>query len=101
MMEKNSKTMTKVTIFYLFFKNGNIIELNIKIFAGESGLEKEDEEDKHGPSYIELRAEAAIHAKLRAETFMKAAQARGQKQWEVAQYYTQQVNYGSYGLSCV
>ena len=42
--------------------------------------------------YIELRAEATLHAKQRAENFMKAAHARGNKQWEVAQYYSQQVS---------
>ena len=50
------------------------------------------DEDKHQPSYIELRAEAALHAKLRAECFMKAAHARSKKQYEVAQYYAQQVS---------
>ena len=43
------------------------------------------------PSYDELRAEAALHAKLRAENFQKAAKARGQKQWEVAQFFAQKV----------
>lgn len=42
--------------------------------------------------YLELRAEAALHAKLRAESFMKAAHARSKKQYEVAQYYAQQVS---------
>ena len=50
-----------------------------------------NKESQHQQAYIELRAEAALHAKLRAENFMKAAHARGQKQWEVAQYYAHQV----------
>ena len=41
--------------------------------------------------YDGLRAEAALHAKLRAESFQKAAMARSKKQAEVAQYYAQQV----------
>lgn len=42
------------------------------------------------PSYNNLRAEAALHAKLRAENFQKAAHARSKKQWELASYYAQQ-----------
>ena len=41
--------------------------------------------------YNDLRAEAAIHAKLRAEAFQKAAEARGRKQGELAMHYAQQV----------
>ena len=41
--------------------------------------------------YDSLRAEAALHAKLRAEFFQKAAVARSKKQTDVAQYYAQQV----------
>jgi NEDD4-binding protein 2 len=41
------------------------------------------------PSYDDLRAEAALHAKLRSEAFQKAAGARSQKQGEVALYYAQ------------
>jgi NEDD4-binding protein 2 len=50
------------------------------------------DEDQHQILYLELRAEAALHAKLRAESFMKAAHARSKKQYEVAQYYAQQVS---------
>ena len=44
------------------------------------------------PSYNNLRAEAALHAKLRAENFQKAAHARSKKQWELASYYAQQAS---------
>ena len=44
------------------------------------------------PSYNDLRAEAAVHAKLRAENFQKAAHARSKKQFQVAVYYAQQVS---------
>ncbi len=50
------------------------------------------EEDDYQPSYDELRAEAALHAKLRAESFQKAAKAHGQKQYSLAQFYAQQVS---------
>ena len=50
------------------------------------------DEDEHQVLYLGLRAEAALHAKLRAENFMKAAHARSKKQYEVAQYYAQQVS---------
>lgn len=43
------------------------------------------------PSYEDIRAEAAIHAKLRAESFQKAAEARSKKQGELAMFYAQQV----------
>lgn len=43
------------------------------------------------PGYDDLRAEAALHAKLRTEAFKKAAMARSRKQGDVAQYYAQQV----------
>ena len=51
--------------------------------------------------YLELRAEAALHAKLRAENFMKAAHARSKKQYEVAQYYAQQVSGCSHSYNYV
>lgn len=47
--------------------------------------------DENSDSYDNLRAEAALHAKLRAESFQKAAKAHGQKQFQLAQYYAQQV----------
>ena len=50
------------------------------------------DEDQHQILYLELRVEAALHAKLRAESFMKAAHARSKKQYKVAQYYAQQVS---------
>ena len=43
------------------------------------------------PSYRDLRAEATLHAKLRAEAFQKAAHARSMKQGQIASYYAQQV----------
>ena len=43
-------------------------------------------------SYDDLRAEAALHANLRAEAFHKAAHARSRKQGEIATYYAQQVS---------
>lgn len=51
----------------------------------------EESEVDYEPSYDELRAEASVHAKLRAESFQKAAQAHRQKQFALAQYYAQQV----------
>lgn len=42
--------------------------------------------------YDDLRAEAAIHAKLRAEAFQKAAEARSRNEGQVAWHYAQQVN---------
>ena len=62
------------------------------VCAAAAGLQTVDDEKEEQTSYLELRAEAALHAKLRAENFMKAAHARGRKQWEVAQYYAQQVS---------
>ena len=53
---------------------------------------QELDEDQHQILYLELRAEAALHTKLRAENFMKAAHVRSKKQYEVAQYYAQQVS---------
>lgn len=44
------------------------------------------------PSYDDLRAEAALHAKLRAESFQKAAHARSKKQYQLAVYYAQEVS---------
>ena len=41
--------------------------------------------------YSDLRAEAAVHAQLRAEAFQKAARARAGKQGEVAMHYAKQV----------
>ncbi len=49
------------------------------------------EDMDYEPSYDELRSEANVHAKLRAENFQKAAQAHGKKQFELAQYYAQLV----------
>ena len=46
------------------------------------------------PSYNDMRAEAAVHAKMRAESFQKAAHARTKKQFQVALYYAQQVSEG-------
>jgi len=43
------------------------------------------------PTYEELRAEAALHAKLRAETFQKAASAHAKKQYDLASFYARQV----------
>ena len=43
--------------------------------------------------YSDLRAEAAVHAQLRAEAFQKAAKARGEKQGELAMHYAQQVHH--------
>ena len=43
------------------------------------------------PSYDDLRAEAALHAKLRSEAFQKAARARSLRQGEVAVYYALKV----------
>ena len=61
------------------------------LVAAASSLQA-DQQQQQQSSYIELRAEAALHAKLRAENFMKAAHARAKKQWEVALYYAQQVS---------
>jgi len=47
-------------------------------------------------SYEDIRAEAALHAKLRAECFQKAAKAHSSKQGELAVFYAQQVNYLMY-----
>lgn len=44
------------------------------------------------PSYEEIRAEAAVHAKLRVESFQKAAEARNKKQGDLAVFYAQQVS---------
>ena len=41
--------------------------------------------------YNSLRAEATVHANLRAEAFQKAAHARSRKLWQVASFYAQQV----------
>ena len=41
--------------------------------------------------YDDLRAEAALHARMRAEMFQKAAAARGRKQGELATHYAMQV----------
>lgn len=57
--------------------------------AGESNRTFQELEDC--PSYDDLRAEAALHAKLRSEAFQKAARARSLKQGEVASFYAQQV----------
>ena len=43
------------------------------------------------PLYDDLRAEAALHAKLRSEAFQKAAHARSCRQGDVAVYYAQKV----------
>ena len=50
-------------------------------------LTQEDKEQL----YKSLRAEATVHANLRAEAFQKAAHARSRKLWEVASFYAQQV----------
>lgn len=50
------------------------------------------EQDFSGLSYNSLRAEAALHAKLRGESFQKAVHARSKKQYDVASYYAQQVS---------
>ena len=42
-------------------------------------------------SYEDIRAEAALHAKLRAECFQKAAKAHSNRQGELAVFYAQQV----------
>ena len=47
---------------------------------------------KAKPTYDDLRAEAALQAKLRAECFQKAAKAHSQKKMELAQYYAQSVS---------
>ena len=44
------------------------------------------------PSYEEIRAEAAVHARLRVESFQKAAEARNKKQGDLAVFYAQQVS---------
>ena len=53
------------------------------------------------PSYNDMRAEAALHAKMRAENFQKAAHARTKKQFEVASYYAQLVSKGVWRNACV
>lgn len=50
-------------------------------------LTQEDKEQL----YNSLRAEATVHANLRAEAFQKAAHARSRKLWQVASFYAQQV----------
>jgi len=42
------------------------------------------------PDYIDYRAEAQMHARMRSECFRKAAIAHAQKQGELARYYSQQ-----------
>lgn len=42
-------------------------------------------------SYDDLRAEAALHAQMRAEAFQKASHAWRKKQGELAAFYAQQV----------
>jgi NEDD4-binding protein 2 len=55
-----------------------------------SGSRQDDVEEEVDYDYDELRAEAAVYAKLRSEAFQKAAAARNQKQWQLASYYAQQ-----------
>ena len=50
--------------------------------------------------YSDLRAEAAVHAQLRAEAFQKAARARAGKQGEVAMHYAKQVKLLIKGTMC-
>lgn len=57
--------------------------------ADDSNRTFQELEDR--PTYDDLRAEAALHAKLRSEAFQKAARARSLKQGEVASFYAQQV----------
>ena len=49
-------------------------------------------ESLSNPSYEEIRAEAAVHARLRVESFQKAAEARSKKQGDLAVFYAQQVS---------
>ena len=58
-----------------------------------SGCENKDHPQwKAKPTYDDLRAEAALQAKLRAECFQKAAKAHSQKKMELAQYYAHSVS---------
>jgi NEDD4-binding protein 2 len=56
----------------------------------EEAVVKPFQEIEEQPSYDDLRAEAALHAKLRSEAFQKAAHARSLRQGEVAFFYAQQ-----------
>ncbi|XP_019851637.1 PREDICTED: uncharacterized protein LOC100633468 [Amphimedon queenslandica] len=55
----------------------------------QQGATEENEEEDTDLDYSDLRAEAAVHAQLRAEAFQKAAKARGEKQGELAMHYAQ------------
>ena len=48
------------------------------------------------PGYEDYRAEAETYARQREESYKKAAKAFSQKQGELAQWYSQQVNPSSY-----
>ena len=60
-------------------------------FSFVAAVVKPFQEIEEQPSYDDLRAEAALHAKLRSEAFQKAAHARSLRQGEVAFFYAQQV----------
>ena len=57
-----------------------------------TGINPKQQESWNNPSHEDIRAEAALHAKLRAESFQKAAEARSKKQGDLAVFYAQQVN---------
>ena len=60
--------------------------------AGGLNNSKHSQELWNNPSYEDIRAEAALHAKLRAQSFQKAAEARSKKQGDLAVFYAQQVS---------
>ena len=78
---------------------GNVVRLLLKqmsklVTLGNASSSREHhqlQETWNNPSHEDIRAVAAIHARLRAESFQKAAAARSNKQGELAMFYAQQV----------